>query len=244
MPAASACAYTLLLTRSFPACGVHAERVWRRAHTIWRAIPQSRARARPQSESDAISSSGRFARLCNHRAPSCALRGRSPMKLSLLALLSAARALHVHHPARPAAGRSSALTRRALLGGAGAAALIGPEQARAASLYDNVKNIENSNPPDQRNVQAEFSNAVRLTDAGAALCRIEFSISDSTPPEFMCETSLRLPPSPRCATPGGVWPERRGVARRAGGSASTRPMRRPATSRSSPPPPTRTPSRR
>ena len=136
------------------------------------------------------------------------------MKLSLLALLSAARALHVHHPARPAAGRSSALTRRALLGGAGAAALIGPEQARAASLFDNVKNIENSNAPDQRNVQADFSNAVRLTDAGAALCRIEFSISDSTPPEFMCETSLRLPAPPRCATPGGVWPERRGSPRR------------------------------
>ena len=136
------------------------------------------------------------------------------MKLSLLAiaLLSAARALHVHHPA--AAVRSSALTRRALLGGAAVAALIGPEQACAASLFDNVKSIENSNPPDQRNVQAEFSNAVRLTDAGAALCRIEFSISDSTPPEFMCETSLRLPAPPRCATPGGVWPERRGSPRR------------------------------
>ena len=135
------------------------------------------------------------------------------MKLSLLALLSAARALNVHYPARPAAVRSSALTRRALLGGAAVAALIGPEQACAASLFDNVKSIENSNPPDQRNVQAEFSNAVRLTDAGAALCRIEFSISDSTPPEFMCKTSLRLPPPP-CATPGGVWPERHGSPRR------------------------------
>ena len=139
--------------------------------------------------------------------------GRSPMKLSLLAiaLLSAARALHVHYPA-PAV-RSSALTRRALLGGAAVAALIGPEQACAASLFDNVKSIENSNPPDQRNVQAEFSNAVRLTDAGAALCRIEFSISDSTPPEYMCNTSLRLP-QPPCATPGGAWPERRGSPRR------------------------------